>query len=165
MPFIYYYADKGASFKWDDILSANLIEAITTVVKYQPRTFPSFHMSPYLLNIMNVPHKYPNMGWAWHPTNPTIHIYYQVLWDHKYKIEYQNIFDHFLAPLYEFIFCTPTPYMNDKSIVVIKRIENWYLMEYGTYIRVYGAMNLPIYYRIISYVLVLDRLVIQEVAY
>jgi hypothetical protein len=75
--------------------------------------------------------------------------------------KYQNICEHFLALLYEFIFCTPTPYMTDKAIFVIKIIGNWYLMEHGTYIRVYRAMKsphlLPLF---VSY-----RLVIQGVAY
>jgi hypothetical protein len=107
MPLIYYCTDKGSLFNWDDILSTNLIEAITTVVKSQPGTFPSFHMSSYLMDIMCVAHQYPKMGWEWQPIDPTIHIYCKVLWEHKYMTKYQNICEHFLAPLYEFIFCTP----------------------------------------------------------
>jgi hypothetical protein len=33
--------------------------------------------------------------------------------------------------------------MTDKEITVIRRIGDWYLMEHGTYIRVYGAMKPP----------------------
>jgi hypothetical protein len=114
MPLIYYCMDEGLSFNWDDILSSNLTEAITAVVEAQPGTFPSFHMSSYLMDIMCVSHQYPNMGWKWKPSDESIHIYCKVLWEHKYKMEYQKICEHFLAPLYEFIFCTPTPCMTDK---------------------------------------------------
>jgi hypothetical protein len=122
------------------------MEAITTVIESHPGTFPRFHMSSYLIDIMCVAHQYPNMGWAWKPTDTTIHIYCKVLWEHKYRTKYQKIYEHFLAPLYEFIFCTPTPCMTDKEIVVIKRIGDWYLMEHNTYIRVYGAMKSPIFF-------------------
>jgi hypothetical protein len=65
MPLIYHCVDKGLSFNWDEILSTNLAEAITIVVEAPPGTFPYFHMSLYLIDIMCIAHKYPNMGWAW----------------------------------------------------------------------------------------------------
>jgi hypothetical protein len=65
MPLIHYCADEGSSFNWDDILSTNLAEAITSVVEAQPKTFLNFHMSSYLIDIMCIAHQYPNMGWAW----------------------------------------------------------------------------------------------------
>jgi hypothetical protein len=102
-------------------------------------------MSSYLLDIMCIAHQYPNMGWKWKPSDEPIHVYCKVLWEHKYITKYQNICEHFLAPLYEFIFCKTTPCMTDKAIAVIKRIGDWYLMEHGTYIRVYGATKPPIF--------------------
>jgi hypothetical protein len=56
MSLIYYCVDEGLSFNWDDILSANLTVAITAVVEAQLGTFPSFHMSSYLLDIMCISH-------------------------------------------------------------------------------------------------------------
>jgi hypothetical protein len=51
--------------------------------------------------------------------------------------------------------------MIDKAIIIIKRIMDWYLMEHNTYLKVYGAMkSLHLVPRF-----VLDRLVLQEVAY
>jgi hypothetical protein len=138
MPLIHYCANEGSSFNWDDILSANLAEAITTVTEITTKTFQNFHMSSYLIDIMCIAHQYPKMGWAWKPTDPTIHIYCKVLWEHKYRQEYHKICEHFLAPLYEFIFCMPTPCMIDKALVVIRRIGDWYLMDHGTYIKIYG---------------------------
>jgi hypothetical protein len=85
------------------------------------------------------------MGWKWNPSNETIHIYYKVIWEHKYMKEYQKIFQNFLSPFYKFILCTPTSCMTKKEINVIKRIGYWYLMDHGTYIIVYGAKNSPLY--------------------
>jgi hypothetical protein len=82
---IYYYVDEGSSFNWDDILSTSLAESITVVKETEPGKFPSFHMASYLLDIMCICHQYPKMGWAWKPTDPSIHIYCKVLWEHKYR--------------------------------------------------------------------------------
>jgi hypothetical protein len=32
--------------------------------------------------------------------------------------------------------------MTDKAITIIRRIGDWYIIEYDTYIRIYGAMKL-----------------------
>jgi hypothetical protein len=85
MPLIYFCADVGVSFNWEDILSENITVSISTVTQAQPGTFPSFHMSSYLLDIMCTTHRYPNMGWSWFPTDASIHIYCKVLWEHKYR--------------------------------------------------------------------------------
>jgi hypothetical protein len=61
MPLIYYCADKGLSFNWDDILSTNLTVALTTVTEAHPGTFPSFHMSSYLLTLCVYP--ISTQGW------------------------------------------------------------------------------------------------------
>jgi hypothetical protein len=55
----------------------------------------------------------------------------------------------------------PPSCMTDKAIVVIKRFGDWYLMEHGTYIRIYGMMNPPhLLPRFVP-----NKLVLQEVAY
>jgi hypothetical protein len=161
MPLIYYCANEGMKFNWADILSKNLAEAIAFVKNIEPRTFPSFHMSSYLLDIMCVVHRYPKMGWAWQPTEPSIHIYCKVLWEHKHRTEYHKICNHFFPPLYEFIFCAPAPCMTEKALSIIKNIGDWYVMQHGTYIRIYGATKAPhLLPRFVP-----DKLVLQELAY
>jgi hypothetical protein len=122
MPLIYQCTYKGLSFNWDDILSTNLTKVITIIIEAHPKTFPSFHMSSYLIDIMCVAHQYPNMGWAWHPIDETIDIYCKFFWGHKYKTKYQKICEHFLAPLYELTFYMLAPCMTHKEITIIKRI-------------------------------------------
>ena len=63
--------------------------------------------------------------------------------------------------LYELTFYTKTPCMTNKAIAVIKRIGDWYLMDHGTYIKVYGATKSP--HLLPQFVP--DKLVLQEVAY
>jgi hypothetical protein len=46
--------------------------------------------------------------------------------------------------------------MTDKDIAIMKRIRDWYHMEDGTYIRVYGATKSPrILPRFVAFKLVL----------
>jgi hypothetical protein len=107
MPLIYLCVEVGTSFNWADILSEKLKNAISFSTQAQLGSFPNFHMDSYLLDIMCIAHKYPNMGWIWLLADVTIHIYSKVIWEHKYRTDYQRICEHFLAPLYEFIFAPP----------------------------------------------------------
>jgi hypothetical protein len=102
-----------------DILSTSLEEAIRAVKETIPGKFPSFHMSSYLLDMVCICHTYPQMGWAWQPSNPPIHIYCKVLWEHKYRTKYHKICDHFLAPLFHLIFDSPAPCMMDKAQAIV----------------------------------------------
>jgi hypothetical protein len=101
------------------------------------------------------------MGCKWKPLDPTIHIYCKILWEHKYRTKYQKICEQFLSLLYKFIFYAMTPCMTDKEIVVIRRIENWYFMENGTYIRVFDTMNPP--HLLPQFVP--DKLLLQEITH
>jgi hypothetical protein len=106
-------------------------------------------------------HYYPNMGWSWKLTNPPIHIYCKVVWEHKYRTAYHKICYYFLAPLYQFIFDSPTPCMTDKALEIVQKIGYLYLLEHGTYIRVYGATKAPHFLpRFVP-----NNLVLQEVEY
>jgi hypothetical protein len=51
--------------------------------------------------------------------------------------------------------------MKDKALAIIRNIGDWYLMEHGTYIRIYGATKAP--HLLPRFVL--DKLVLQEVSY
>jgi hypothetical protein len=101
------------------------------------------------------------LGWAWKPSDTSIHIYCKVPWEHKYRLDHQKICEHFLIPLYQLLFCSPMPCMTDKAQAIVGRVGDWYLLEYGTYIRVYGATKAP---HMLSK-FVLHRLALQEIAY
>jgi hypothetical protein len=143
IPLIYFYADVGASFNCADILSENLKIVISSTTQEQPGSFPNFHMSSYLLDTICITQTYPNMGWSWLPIDASIHNYCKVIWEKKCQKNYQSIYEHFLSLLYGFSFCTSPPCMTNNTIAITRRIGNWYLMEHGTYIRIYGAMKPP----------------------
>jgi hypothetical protein len=95
MLLIYYFSNERLSFNWVDILSASLEESIKVVKETSPSEFTIFHMPSYLLEMMCICHQYPNMAWDWQSTDPLVHIYCKVLWEHKYRTNYHRIYDYF----------------------------------------------------------------------
>jgi hypothetical protein len=51
--------------------------------------------------------------------------------------------------------------MIDKELEIIWKIGDWYLMEHGTYIRIYDATKSPH----LLLIFVPDKLVLQEIVY
>jgi hypothetical protein len=91
VPLIYYIIVIGSTFSWDNILSFVLGGSTCNNKAQLQGSFLIFHMSSYLLDVMCVVHAYPQMGWAWKPSDPPIHIYYKVLWEHKYSLNIENL--------------------------------------------------------------------------
>ena len=48
-----------------------------------------------------------------------------------------------MIPLFQVIFCAPTPCVLEKAMQVFNNIEDWYVSLNGTYIMVYGSTNPP----------------------
>ena len=61
----------------------------------------------------------------------------------------------------QILFCAPALYMSDKAQTIVERVGYWYLLEYGTYIKVYEATK----YRQLLPKFVPDKLVLQEIGY
>jgi hypothetical protein len=119
---IHYITTSRLSFNWVDILCSKLAQAISSTKHMAPRKYPNFHMSLYLLDIMCSVHAYLEMGWAWKSSDPPIHVYYKILWEHKFCCEYQRICDQFFIPLFQLLFCEPAPCMPNKSHTIIGRV-------------------------------------------
>ena len=66
-------------------------------------------MSSYLLGVMCASREYPTLGWRWEPSLPSIHVYYKMLWENKYKEDYEWIFNKLFSTLYEVLFGEEAP--------------------------------------------------------
>jgi hypothetical protein len=76
------------------------------------------------------------------------------------SLSISKIYENFLIPLYHLIFYSCT-YMTEKTSGHCKEKSDLYLLEYGTYIRVYGATKVPhLLPKFVS-----DWLVLQEITY
>ena len=57
-------------------------------------------MSLYLLDVMCASREYPSLGLKWKPDLPSIHVHYKMLWENKYKEDYEWICNDLFAPIY-----------------------------------------------------------------
>jgi hypothetical protein len=58
----------------------------------------------------------------------------------KYKINYAQLCDLFLAPLYKLIFWKECLRLIEV-VTLIRSIGSWYLKEDHTYLRIYGVID------------------------
>jgi hypothetical protein len=100
-------------------------------------------MSSYLLDVVCLVHSFLGMGWKMQPSDPPIHVYFQDLWKHKYRIHYHNICEHFMTPLFHLLLYSLALCMLEKPTQAISKVGDWYVLEKGIYIRFYGATKAP----------------------
>jgi hypothetical protein len=106
VPFLHTITTIGHIFNWAVILSSNLENSISVVKNVVSGKHMHFHMSSYLLDMVCQEHDYPTMGWRWKKSDLLIHLYCQDLWEHKYRVHYQKICNHFLISLFQLLFYT-----------------------------------------------------------
>ena len=57
-------------------------------------------MSSYLLDVMCSNREYPSPGWRWEPNVPLVHVYCKMVWEKKYKEDYEWICNVLFSTLY-----------------------------------------------------------------
>jgi hypothetical protein len=101
------------------------------------------------------------MNLNWHSLELPVHVYFDILWDNRYKKSYSLICDQFITCIYFLMFRKECPRLSKEAKKVISKMGHLYLDERETYIRVFGATRaphlLPIY--------VPDRLVLGKICY
>jgi hypothetical protein len=68
-----------------------------------------FYMVAYLLYVMCASREYLSLGWKWTPSLPSINVYCKMLWENKYKEDYDRIYDGLFAPIYQNLFGKEAP--------------------------------------------------------
>ena len=97
IPIIYQVITSGSMLDWGELISSNLdIQLKKSQKEHQ------FYMSSYLLDVMCATREYPSLGWKWEPILPSIHVYCQMLWENKYKEDYEFICNGLFSTLYKF---------------------------------------------------------------
>jgi hypothetical protein len=72
-----------------------------------------------------------------------MHVYFQMLWENKYKKYYRLIRVYFLSQLYFIIFHKECLRVTDRAKKMINYIGDLYLEEDFTCIKIYGATMSP----------------------
>ena len=73
-----------------------------------------FYMSSYLLDVMCARQEYPSLGWRWKPNLPPIQVYYKILWENKYKEDYELICKSLFAKIFQILFGEEEPCFSPK---------------------------------------------------
>jgi hypothetical protein len=119
-------------------------------------------MSTYIMDVIFFMTPFPLMNWSWTPTNTEpIHFYHSKLWEDKAKDFFYEIFHHVVVPVHIALYGFPPPWISDRIMGNLGKIEYWYIEESISYIRVFGCLvplqSLPNFLP--------DRLACREVAY
>ena len=83
IPIIYHIITSGSTLNWGELISSNLYLQLK-----KDRKHHQIFMSSYLMNVMCSSLEFPSLGCKWKPTLPSIHVYYKMLWETKYKENY-----------------------------------------------------------------------------
>jgi hypothetical protein len=90
-----------------------------------------------------------------------MHVFFQVLWEYKYKKICVEICNHFLVRLYYVIFREECSRLSNDAKGLIKHIGSLYVQESYMYIRIFSTTGPP--YLLLK--CVIDCLVIEEISY
>ena len=105
--------------------------------------------------------EFPSLEWRWKPSLPSIHVYYKMLWENKYKEDYDQICNKFFPSLYETLFGEEIPCLLLAGQALVKEFGDWYMTPTGVYIRIAGSTKPPHWLPHF----VPDALLLQEIAY
>ena len=84
-----------------------------------------------------------------------------MLWENKYKEDYELICNVLFSTLYQFLFSEEAPCLSPKGQKIVKEYGDWYMPPDGVYIRIANSSKAPHW---LPY-FVPDTLLLQETTY
>ena len=138
IPIIYQIITSGSTFNWGEQISSNLDLELK---KYQKEYW--FFMSSYLLGVMCANIEYPSLQWKWEAILLSIHVYCKMIWENKYKEDYELIYNGLFYIHYQPLFGEESPFMSAKGKNIVKEYGDWYMTPDGVYIRIFGSTKPP----------------------
>jgi hypothetical protein len=100
-------------------------------------------MASYLLDVIYARNIFAGMNLSWHVTELPVHVYFNILWENRYKKSDALNFDEFIAWVYFIIFKKECPRLSIAAKKMISKLVHLYLEETMTYIKFFGATNAP----------------------
>ena len=100
-------------------------------------------MASYLLDVICARNVLAVINLNWHVAELPIHTYFNILWENMYKKSYAVICDEFIARIHFIVFKKECPRLSVKSKKMVPKVGHCYLDEHTTYIRVFGATEMP----------------------
>jgi len=85
MPLAFIVAISGIGFNWGAIISNQLSTCIKHAQVPKERDTPTFYMASYLLDVICARNSFTKMNLNWHSLELTVHVYFNILWENRYK--------------------------------------------------------------------------------
>ena len=87
--------------------------------------------------------EYPPLGWKWKSNLLSVHVYCKMLWENKYKEDYELICNGFFSTIYQVMFGEEAPCLSPKGQKIVNEYGDWYLTTDGVYIKISGSTKPP----------------------
>ena len=126
VPLIYFIAFQGTIFNWAKIISESLPSFVASSQGGMTQKRTEFYMLSYLIDCIFCRNPFSKLRCICTPTEASIYVSYQTLWDHKYVGYYKLICEEFMMPLYEIIFLKEPTFMSDNAMEVITEYGDYY---------------------------------------
>ena len=91
------------------------------------------------MNVMCACLEFPSLGWKWESNIPSIHVYCKMLWETKYKDDYELICNGLFPTLYQVLFGEDAPFLSPEGQKIVKEYRHWYMTPVGVFIRITGS--------------------------
>ena len=96
-------------------------------------------MSTYLTDVMCANIEFPSLEWKWESSLPLVHVYRKMLWENKYKDDYDQICNMFFPTLCQALFGEETPCLSPAGQAMVKELGDWYMTPTRVYTRIVGS--------------------------
>jgi hypothetical protein len=139
MPLAYTVAISKSRFNWGAIIFKQLSICVLQAQMPKEGEAPTFHMALYLLDVICVRNVFIGMNLSWHVAELPVHVYFNILWENRYKKSYTLICDEFIARIHFIVFKKECSRLSATAKKMVAKVGHWYLDEHTTYIKVFGA--------------------------
>ena len=123
---------------WGDIISSNLENQLK-----KTKNELKLYMASYVMDLMCARREYPTLGWKWDPSRPSIHVYYKILLEYKYKEDYERICSGLFVQIYQTLSGEEDPCISPEGQALLRKYGNWYMTPEGVYLRIIGTTKAP----------------------
>ena len=80
------------------------------------------------MNVICASLDFPSLGWKWESSLPLVHVYCKVLWETKYREDYEMICNKLFPTLYQVLFGEEAPCLSPEGQAIVKEYEDLYMI-------------------------------------
>jgi hypothetical protein len=74
------------------------------------------------------------MNLRWHASELSVHVYFYILWENRYKKSYSLIHNQFITCIHLLLFKKEFPRLSNAGKKIISKVGHWYLDDICMYL-------------------------------